>query len=210
MPDEEQLLDDTPLIAILRGLPPERAVDVGQVLYAAGIRIIEVPLNSPQPFASIASLAATLGDRALIGAGTVLTVADVERTRAAGGRLVVAPNVNAQVVERALAAGMLVLPGIATAGEAFAAIGLGARRLKLFPAATYGPRHLKALREVLPAAVRLYPVGGIGATDIPAYLAAGAAGFGFGGEIYRPSHSPDEIAARARRVLDTYRAAPGR
>lgn len=205
---EQQLLDHTPLIAILRHLPPERALDVGQTLFEAGIRVIEVPLNSPDPFSSIATLAAALGGRCVIGAGTVLSVADVERTRAAGGSLIVAPNLNAAVVHHALAAALSVLPGIATATEAFAALDLGAHRLKLFPASTYGPRHLRALREVLPAAARLYPVGGIGAADLPEYIAAGAAGFGFGGEIYRPAYSLDEISARARRVLEAHAAAP--
>jgi 2-dehydro-3-deoxyphosphogalactonate aldolase len=201
MPNAEHL-DSVPVIAILRHLPPDRAVDVGQTLADTGIRVIEVPLNSPQPFASIAALAASLGDRCLVGAGTVLSIADVQRTRAAGGRLIVSPNFDAAVVEKALAAGMMVLPGIATASEAFAAVALGASRLKLFPASTYGPRHIKALRDVLPATTRVYPVGGIGAADIPAYRDAGAAGFGFGGEIYRPAYSLVDIAARARRILE--------
>jgi 2-dehydro-3-deoxyphosphogalactonate aldolase len=205
-PDQERHLDSVPVVAILRHLAPEQAVDVGQALADAGIRVIEVPLNSPRPLTSIAALAASLGERCLVGAGTVTSVADVECTRAAGGRFIVAPNLNAAVVETALAAGMMVLPGIATASEAFTALGLGATRLKLFPAATYGPRHVKALCEVLPAGARVYPVGGIGAADIPAYREAGAAGFGFGGELYRPSYSLKDIATRARRIVDTLAA----
>ena len=202
----EDILDCAPLIAILRHLPPAQALEVGETLFAEGIRIIEVPLNSPQPFESIGKLAAALGDRCLLGAGTVLSVADVELTRAAGGRLIVAPNLNAAVVTHSLAAGLVVLPGIATASEAFAAIDLGARRLKLFPASTYGPSHLRALKDVLPAAVRIYPVGGIGAADMAGYRRAGAAGFGLGGELYRPGYTLEEIATRARRVVAAWSA----
>jgi 2-dehydro-3-deoxyphosphogalactonate aldolase len=201
----EALLDTLPLIAILRHLPPAQAVDVGRTLVDAGIRVIEVPLNSPEPFDSIERLVRAFGDTCICGAGTVLSVADVQRAHAAGAMLIVAPNFNPDVVNAALAGGMLVLPGIATATEAFAAIQLGAPRLKLFPASTYGPGHLKALKEVLPAAARLYPVGGIGAADMSEYLNAGATGFGFGGELYRPTYALDDIAQRARRVIASYR-----
>jgi 2-dehydro-3-deoxyphosphogalactonate aldolase len=201
----EALLDALPLVAILRHLPPAQAVDVGRTLFTAGIRVMEVPLNSPNPFDSIEQLSRSFGDTCVCGAGTVLGSDDVVRARDAGASLIVAPNFNASVVESALAAGMLVMPGIATATEAFAAIELGALRLKLFPASTYGPGHLKALKEVLPAAARLYPVGGIGAADMTEYVKAGAAGFGFGGELYRPAYSLADIATRARRVVALYR-----
>lgn len=201
----EAQLDALPLVAILRHLPPAQAIDVGRTLVDAGIRAIEVPLNSPEPFDSIEQLVRAFGDSCVCGAGTVLTVADAQRAHAAGAMLIVAPNFNPDVVRAALAAGLLVMPGIATATEAFAAIQLGALRLKLFPASTYGPGHLKALKEVLPAAARLYPVGGIGAADMAEYLKAGAAGFGFGGELYRPAYSLDDIALRARRVVAAYR-----
>ena len=185
------------LVAILRGVVPDRVVGIGDVLYAAGFRIIEVPLNSPDPFASISALAACNRPDWIVGAGTVLTVADVQRTQAAGGRLVVAPNCDPEVIRSAVQLGMQVMPGFATATEAFQAAQAGARDLKLFPACTYGPRHLQALRAVLPTSVRVFPVGGVGVADIAAWLAAGAAGFGLGSELFRPEYELEEIAQRA-------------
>jgi 2-dehydro-3-deoxyphosphogalactonate aldolase len=193
------------LVAILRGVVPERIVKVGDVLYAAGFRIIEVPLNSPDPFASIAALAACNRPDWTVGAGTVLTVADVQRTQAAGGRLVVAPNCDPEVIRSAVQLGMQVMPGFATATEAFQAIQAGARDLKLFPACTYGPRHLQALRAVLPTSVRVFPVGGIGVGDIAAWLTAGAAGFGLGSELFRPEYELEEIAQRAADLVRAVR-----
>ena len=185
------------LVAILRGVVPDRIVGIGDVLYAAGFRMIEVPLNSPDPFASIAALAACNRPDWIVGAGTVLSVADVQRTQAAGGRLVVAPNCDPEVIRSAVQLGMRVMPGFATATEAFQAIQAGAQDLKLFPACTYGPRHLQALRAVLPTSVRVFPVGGIGVADIAAWLSAGAAGFGLGSELFRPEYELEEIAQRA-------------
>jgi 2-dehydro-3-deoxyphosphogalactonate aldolase len=187
------------LIAILRGLAPERAAEVGAALYEAGIREVEVPLNSPEPYRSIATLASRTGWT--VGAGTVLSAADVGRAREAGARLIVAPNCEPVVIRRALGLGLEVMPGIATATEAFSAITAGARHLKLFPAASYGPRHLEALRAVLPPDVRVYPVGGIGTADLAPWLAAGAAGFGLGSELYRPGYTVEEIARRARALV---------
>ena len=206
----ESLLESLPLVAILRGLLPSRAVDVGNTIFSAGIRSIEVPLNSPEPFVSIRKLAELFGDQCLCGAGTVLSVDDVARTHEAGGRLIVAPNCDSEVIAAALRLDMVVMPGIATATEAFAAIRAGARHLKLFPGATYGPGHLKALRDVLPAHVRIYPVGGVGADDVAQWLQAGAAGFGFGSDLFRPTYSIEEIAQRARRVVSAYTAAAHR
>jgi len=205
----DALLESLPLVAILRGLTPERSAEVGTAIFDAGIRVIEVPLNSPQPFASVRALSLQFGHRCLCGAGTVLTTDDVQRTFDAGGRLIVAPNCDAEVIASAIALGMIVMPGIATATEAFAAIHAGATHLKLFPASTYGARHLKSLREVLPPAARILPVGGIGADDIAEWLQAGAAGFGFGSELFRPEYSIDEISQRASRVVERYRAATG-
>ena len=185
------------LVAILRGVVPDRIVGIGDVLYAAGFRMIEVPLNSPDPFASIAALAACNRPDWIVGAGTVLTVADVRRTQAAGGRLIVAPNCDPEVIRSAVQLGMQVMPGFATATEAFQAIQAGAQDLKLFPACTYGPRHLQALRAVLPTSVRVFPVGGIGVADIAAWLTAGASGFGLGSELFRPEYELEEIAQRA-------------
>ena len=195
------------LVAILRGVESARVVGIADALYEAGWRIIEVPLNSPDPYASIAALAAGRRPGCIIGAGTVLDAHQVRRTHEAGGTLVVAPNCDAEVIGSALQLGMQAMPGFATASEAFTAIRTGARHLKLFPAVSYGPRHLQALRAVLPAEIALYPVGGIGAPDIPAWLAAGATGFGFGSELFRPDYTLAEIERRARVLVAAFRQA---
>jgi 2-dehydro-3-deoxyphosphogalactonate aldolase len=203
----EQRIAAAPIVAILRGVRPEQVVNVADVLYAAGMRVIEVPLNSPDPFASIAALATVGRSDWVIGAGTVLSVADVGRTRDAGGQVIIAPNCNPEVIRAALNAGLQVMPGIATASEAFSALQAGAKFLKLFPAATYGPRHLQALSAVLPAGTGVFPVGGIGAADIPAWVAAGAVGFGFGSELFKPSYSLTDIAQRATALMAEFRKA---
>jgi 2-dehydro-3-deoxyphosphogalactonate aldolase len=203
----ESVVGESALVAILRGVQPARVVEIAGVLRAAGIRIIEVPLNSPEPFESVAALVAAHGSDCLIGAGTVLDMDAVRRTHAAGGRLIVAPNCDPEVIRGAVQMGMQVMPGIATATEAFSAIRAGATQLKLFPAATYGPRHLQALRAVLPAGARVFPVGGIGAAEVPAWLSAGAAGFGFGSELFRPEYDLPEIERRARQLVQAVRAA---
>jgi 2-dehydro-3-deoxyphosphogalactonate aldolase len=195
------------LVAILRGVDPERVMGVADVLYAAGIRIIEVPLNSPQPFISIAALSADLKSDCLVGAGTVLSADEVRRAHAAGARLIVSPNSDAQVIGAALSLGMQVLPGVATASEAFGAIRAGAKQLKLFPASTYGPKHLQALRTVLPRDAGLLAVGGVAAEQIGDWLAAGAAGFGFGSELFRPEYPLCEIERRAQLLVRTLREA---
>ena len=200
---------ESAIVAILRGVTPQQIVAIANLLYDAGIRKIEVPLNSPEPFASIERLAALQRADWLIGAGTVLNIEDVRRTHAAGGRLIVSPNCDTDVIRGALQLGMDVLPGIATATEAFTAIGAGATRIKLFPALTYGPRHLEALRAVLPAEVGVFPVGGVGAEDIPRWLSAGAAGFGFGSELFRPTYGLTEVGQRARRLVQTLQEARG-
>ncbi|HET9862177.1 MAG TPA: 2-dehydro-3-deoxy-6-phosphogalactonate aldolase [Steroidobacteraceae bacterium] len=194
------------LVAILRGLTPQRAPEVGAALVAAGFRTIEVPLNSPEPLRSIELLARAHGE-CTIGAGTVLTVADVDRVHAAGGRLIVAPNCEPAVIRRALELKLRVLPGIATATEAFTAISSGATELKLFPAATYGSRHLQALKSVLPGQVRVLPVGGIGAQDIAEWLAVGADGFGFGSELFTPAYTLAQVETRARVLMEALRTA---
>jgi 2-dehydro-3-deoxyphosphogalactonate aldolase len=193
------------LVAILRGLPPERALDVGQTLYAAGVRAIEVPLNSPEPFKSIAQLSAYFGETCICGAGTVTDPEDIARLKVAGGKLVVSPNTNPAVIERARRHNMFVMPGFATATEAFAGIAAGATHLKLFPAMTYGPGHLKALKSVLPKTVPVYAVGGIGADQVDAWSQAGASGFGFGSELYRPDYTLEDIAERAKRLVEAVR-----
>jgi 2-dehydro-3-deoxyphosphogalactonate aldolase len=195
------------LVAILRGVTPDRVMGIANVLYAAGIRIIEVPLNSPKPLESIAALSAGLAPDCLVGAGTVLSAGEVRSAHAAGARLIVSPNFEAEVVGTALSLNMQNLPGIATATEAFSAIRAGANRLKLFPAASYGPRHLQALRTVLPANCGILAVGGVGAEHIADWLAVGAAGFGFGSELFRPEYGVSEIERRAQLLVKTLREA---
>jgi 2-dehydro-3-deoxyphosphogalactonate aldolase len=202
--------DDSALVAILRGVLPERVIAVANVIYAAGFRAIEVPLNSPDPFKSIAALAGSAKPDCWVGAGTVLNPGDVRRTHAAGGRLIVAPNVDAEVIGEAIKLGMQVLPGVATATEAFAALRAGARQLKLFPASTYGPRHLTALRAVLPREAGLLAVGGVAADQIADWLIAGACGFGFGSELFRPEYPLEDIERRARLLVRTFRDARSR
>ena len=196
-----------PIIAILRGVEPDAVVAVAEAIFAAGLTMIEVPLNSPDPLTSIARLSAALGERALCGAGTVLSVADVEAVHAAGGRLVVTPNVNPAVIARSAALGMTTMPGFATATEAFAAIAAGADGLKLFPAATYGPAHAKALKAVLPPAIDLYAVGGIDKASIAQWLAAGVTGFGLGSDLYAPGRTPADVGARAAEFVAAFDAA---
>ncbi|MBS7808014.1 2-dehydro-3-deoxy-6-phosphogalactonate aldolase [Variovorax sp. PCZ-1] len=176
-------LSACPLIAILRGLTPQEAPAVGRVLWDAGFRILEVPLNSPRPFDSISALREALPD-ALIGAGTVLELDQITQLQAAGGQLMIAPNFNLDVVRAAKQAGMLAIPGVATPTEAFAALAAGADAIKLFPAEMISPAAMKAMRAVLPKDALLLPVGGISAANMAAYIQAGANGFGIGSSLY--------------------------
>jgi 2-dehydro-3-deoxyphosphogalactonate aldolase len=194
-----------PLIAILRGLTPAEAPAIGEALVSSGFVLIEVPLNSPQPLDSIARLVAQF-PHALVGAGTVLQVQQVKEVHAAGGRLVVAPNFNPSVVAAALALGMVVLPGVASPTEAFAALDAGAHGLKLFPAEMISPATVKALRAVLPQQTALMPVGGITPDTMAAYRAAGAAGFGLGSALYAPGRSADQVRASAQKFVHAFRA----
>ncbi|MBV8402440.1 MAG: 2-dehydro-3-deoxy-6-phosphogalactonate aldolase [Acetobacteraceae bacterium] len=190
-----------PLIAILRGIKPEEAEPVCEALEAAGLAIVEVPLNSPQPMDSIARLAARFGERLLIGAGTVLTAAQVAEVARAGGRLIVTPHADAEVVRAAQAHGMLAAPGFFTPAEAFAMLSAGADALKLFPAEAASPAVLRAIRAVLPTDTLLLPVGGIGPDNMAPWLAAGAAGFGIGSSIYKPGDTPETVAGKARALM---------
>jgi 2-dehydro-3-deoxyphosphogalactonate aldolase len=201
-------MSHTEMVAILRGLTPQRAVETGAALVEAGFRTIEVPLNSPDPFVTIKLLSQAHPD-CLVGAGTVLSADDVDQVRGAGGRLIVAPNCDPQVIRHSLGFGMRVMPGIATATEAFAAIQAGATELKLFPASTYGAGHLRALKSVLPKHVKVYPVGGVGSQDIAQWLVSGADGFGFGGELFKPAYTLAEVTARAKGLFEALRAATG-
>lgn len=197
----EQVLAEMPLVAILRGIRPSEAEETAEALVEAGIRCIEVPLNSSDPLDSIRSMAVRLDGRALIGAGTVLDAADVGRVVEAGGRLAVSPDCNPTTIAAAKAAGLIALPGILTPTEAFRALAAGADGLKLFPAEAASPAVLKAMRAVLPPGTAVLPVGGIGPDEIAPYWAAGAAGFGLGSSLYAPGRSVAEIRHRARAMV---------
>ena len=194
----ETLFAECPLIAILRGVRPDEAEAIGDALVEGGVRIIEVPLNSPDPLDSIARLSARFEGRALIGAGTVLRVDQIDPIRAAGGRLIVSPSTNPGVIAATVAAGMVSCPGYFTPSEAFAALDAGAHALKLFPAEAASPAVVRAQRAVLPKELRLIVVGGIGPDTMAPWFAAGADGFGLGSGIYRPGHTPVETLAKAR------------
>lgn len=201
----DQLLAELPLVAILRGIIPERIEGVANALFEAGIRAIEVPLNSPEAFKSIEILASLFGARCLTGAGTVLTVADADRVADTGSKLMVAPNTNPEVIARGLARGLTVMPGFYTASEALAAIAAGAKYLKLFPASTGGIAHLQAVLAVLPKDIPVYAVGGVGARNMLEWHKAGAAGFGLGSELYMPEFGDADIATRAQKVVAAFK-----
>lgn len=196
--DFTRYLGECPLVAIIRGVTPEEAGEIGEALYEGGIRIIEVPLNSPDPLESIKRLVARLGERALIGAGTVLDTDQVAAVRQAGGRLIVSPSTYAPVIEATAAAEMVSSPGYFTPSEAFDALRAGAHALKLFPAEGASPAVVKAQRAVLPRDVPLIVVGGVKPDNMRPWLEAGANGFGLGSGLYRPGQSAAETAEKAR------------
>ena len=196
-----------PLVAIVRGVTPEQAVEVGEAIFAAGIRIIEVPLNSPDPIASIERLAAQFGDRALVGAGTVLEPADVARVAEAGGRLVVSPNTQVPVIEAAVAAGLVSAPGFYTPSEAFDALRAGAHALKFFPAEAASPKVIKAMKAVLPPDVPFLVVGGVTPDNMQGWLDAGADGFGLGSGLYRPGQDAATVGRQAAAFVAGLRSA---
>lgn len=197
-----------PLVAILRGLTPADAVGVGEALRDAGIRIIEVPLNSPDPLRSIELLASHLGDELLIGAGTVLEVEQVFKVRDAGGRIIVSPSTDVEVIAATAQSGLVSAPGYFTPTEAFQALKAGAHALKLFPAEAASPKVVKAQRAVLPN-VPLLVVGGVTPNSMSAYLEAGADGFGLGSGLYRPGQSPSEVERQARAYVSALERSDG-
>jgi 2-dehydro-3-deoxyphosphogalactonate aldolase len=199
--DLAALLVACPLVAILRGIRPDEAEAVGEALVAAGLRIIEVPLNSPDPMDSIARLQRRFGDTALIGAGTVRSAANVEAVAAAGGRLIVTPHADPVLVRAAKAHGLLAVPGFFTPAEAFALLDAGADALKLFPAEGGSPAMLRSLLAVLPPGTMVLPVGGMEAGTLASWRAAGAAGFGIGSAIYKPGDDAAAVAAKAARLV---------
>jgi 2-dehydro-3-deoxyphosphogalactonate aldolase len=192
------------LVAILRGLKPEEAVAMGQAIYEAGIEAIEVPLNSPDPFASITKLVEALPETALIGAGTVLSAADVDGLHKVGGRLLVSPNIDADVMRRAATHGMVTMPGVFSPTEAFQAIRLGASALKFFPASVLGAGGIAAMRAVLPTDMVVGAVGGVSDKDFAGYKAAGVSVFGLGSSLFKPGMSVGEVASRARAATDAW------
>jgi len=205
-----QAFDDAfarcPLIAILRGVTPDEVEPIGDALVEAGFTILEVPMNSPDPLDSIARLARRFEGRAVVGAGTVLRIQDVEAVGAAGGTLIIAPNANVRVIAAAAERGYVALPGIATPTEAFAALDAGAAALKLFPAEAASPAVLKAMRAILPKDTRVLPVGGIAPELMADWRKAGAAGFGLGSALFAPGMSAADVGARAKTFIETWNA----
>jgi 2-dehydro-3-deoxyphosphogalactonate aldolase len=200
-------LDECPLIAIIRGVRPEEAEAIGDAIYEGGIRIIEVPLNSPDPLKSIELLARRFGERMLVGAGTVLSAEDVQRVKQIGGRIIVSPDTNTAVISAAADAGLVSSPGYFTPSEAFAALRAGAHALKLFPAEGASPGVLKAQLAVLPKGVTVLIVGGVKPDNMQPWLDAGAAGFGLGSGLYKPGQSAAETLERARAYVAGVRGA---
>ncbi|MEY2946694.1 MAG: 2-dehydro-3-deoxy-6-phosphogalactonate aldolase [Limnohabitans sp.] len=199
-------MDSLPLVAILRGLKPEEALDVGQAIVNAGFHILEVPLNSPDPLRSIQILAAAF-PQALVGAGTVTTAQQVRDIKAAGGQLIISPHLDDNVVCEAVNLGLISLPGVATPSEAFRAIALGAHGLKLFPAEMISPAVVKSMRAVLPKHIRLIPVGGIGTHNMADYRNSGASGFGIGSALFAPGKSAQAVGESAAAFVQAWKAA---
>ncbi len=197
-------MNKPPIITILRGLKPAEAIAICSSIYESGIRIIEVPLNSPEPLKSIEIIAKTYGKDCLIGAGTVLTAQDVEDVYNAGGKLIVTPNTNPEVIEKAVSLNLRIVPGFITPTEAFAAVKAGAKDLKLFPATSLGPNYLKALKEVLPKDINLWAVGGTGASNINEWIAAGAKGIGVGGALYKAGDNKEIVLQRSKELMAAY------
>ena len=202
-------LDTLPLVAILRGIQPGEALAVGEQLVKAGFKVLEVPLNSPQPFDSIKLMVEAYGEQAIVGAGTVLKVSDVETLKSVGGQICISPNANPDVIRRAKALGMISFPAFFTATEAFNAIDAGADALKLFPAELAGAKGLKALKAILPKDMPVFPVGGVEPGNMGEYVSVGAAGFGIGTAVFKPGDTPAIVYDKARAFVDGWAALKG-
>jgi 2-dehydro-3-deoxyphosphogalactonate aldolase len=206
----DPFLTPLPLVAVLRGISPPEVDGVADALHDAGFRILEVTLNSPRPFESLRALAARVGARALVGAGTVIDPADVARVKEAGGRLVVMPHADVAVIREAKRQGLACIPGVATPTEAFAALAAGADALKMFPAEALPPAALKAWRAVLPRGTRVFAVGGMRPDNLAPYWDAGADGFGTGSNLYKPGAALDDVRAAAQAYARGFAALPKR
>lgn len=206
----EKALETCGIIAILRGVTPDEVIDVSNALYEAGVRVVEVPLNSPEPFVSIEKAAKAFAGRMIVGAGTVLSVQDVNMLKAAGGEISVSPDCNELVIARAIELGMVPLPGVFTPTEAFSAIRAGARHLKLFPAEAASPAVIKAWKAVLPKTVKLYAVGGVTPDNMGDWLDAGTSGFGIGSSIFKPGMSPVAVKEVAGKLVSAWLVAKGK
>ncbi len=196
-------LNKLPLIAILRGITPDEILAIGQVLIDAGFTCIEIPLNSPEPLLSVKQLAEAFGNDAIIGAGTVTQLAQIEQVRKAGGKLIVMPHADVEIIRAAKTAGLYCVPGFTTPTEGFSALEAGADALKLFPAEAVSPAVLKAIKTVLPKDTLIFPVGGITPDTMTAYYEAGAAGFGLGSALYRPGDKPSTVVEKAHAFIHT-------
>jgi 2-dehydro-3-deoxyphosphogalactonate aldolase len=203
-------LNSCGIIAILRGITPDEVTSVGDALYAAGIRIVEVPLNSPDPFMSIAKLAKHFGTRMVVGAGTVLSVQDVNQVKETGGTISVSPDCNPETIARALALGLDPLPGVFTPTEAFTAIRAGAQHLKLFPAEVASPQTVKAWRAVLPKHIQVHAVGGVTPSNMSEWLACGVSGFGIGSSLYKQGMNLSAVSQSATTLVKAWTVAKGR
>jgi len=201
MPTLDEALDRMPLVTILRGVHPDEAVEMAERLAKAGITIVEVPLNSPEPYRSIEAIARAVGERALVGAGTVLAPDQVSRVKDAGGRLIVMPHSDPSVIRAAVQEDLPVVPGVMTPTEAFAALANGASALKLFPGELISPKIVKALMAVLPPDTKIIPTGGVDAGNLADYWEAGVSGVGVGGALYKPGKSPDQVEADAQALV---------
>lgn len=202
----DDCLKKMPVVAIIRGVTPDEVLDIGHAIHDAGIGIIEVPLNSPDPFESIKRLSIELGEDCVIGCGTLLTKEDAKRVADAGGQIAVTPNTRPSVIKQCIKLGMTPMPGWATPTEAFAAHRAGANYLKLFPASSFGSGHIKAVKDVLPSEVKILAVGGVGAHNAAEWLEAGIDGFGIGSAIYKAGRSAEDVAARCKDIVKAINA----